>query len=466
MTYITDDFLLANPIGQELYAKYAKDMPIYDFHCHLDPKEIYEDHSYRNLTEIWLGGDHYKWRAMRINGIEERYITGDAPDYEKFLAFVDSLQYAVANPLYQWAHLELKRYFDIDCLLTRETAKEVWDKANSKLQSLTARSFIKQANVTHLCTTDDPCSDLQYHKLLKADATFNVKVYPCFRADPAFKFKASNFLAWLEKLKTCTQQDIQTLNDYIEALRKRVAYFHSLGARLADHGFEDFVYSPCSEKEASGIFAKRLSDTELTQAELTKLTSFVNQQLAKIYTDYDWTMQLHIGALRNNNSVMFKKLGADSGFDSMGDFTCALSLNKYLDNLNSLDILPRTIVYNLNANNNDVLCSLMGNFPKEGVPARVAAGAAWWFYDQKDGIRNQLNSMANQSLLGRFVGMVTDSRSFMSYTRHEYFRRVLCNYLGQLVTDKEIPNDEQLLGKLIKDVCYNNAKAYFSMEEN
>lgn len=466
MSYISDDFLIPNKFGQKLYESYAKNMPIFDFHCHLDPKEIYENHKYANLTEIWLGGDHYKWRAMRINGVEERYITGDASDYEKFLAFVDTLQYAVANPLYQWAHLELKRYFNIDCLLTSETAPMVWEVANKALENFGSRDFIRKANVTHIGTTDDPTSDLRYHNLLKDDKSFGVKVFPCFRADLSFKPEAKNYLNWLSKLEGVTGLKIDNINTYMSALEQRIIYFSKHGSNLADHGFEEFTYSPCDSEKAQNIFAKCIRGEQLSREELICFKSFINCELAKLYTKYNWTMQMHVGALRNNNSVMYKRLGPDSGFDSMGDFACAVNLNRFMDELNSQDCLPKTIVYNLNSNNNDVMASIMGNFPKEGVPVRVITGAAWWFYDQKDGIVQQIKSMANLGLLGRFVGMVTDSRSFMSYTRHEYFRRVLCNWLGILVETKEIPNDEQLLAKMIKNVCYNNAKAYFCGEEN
>lgn len=462
MNYINDDFLIKSEIGKKLYMD-IKDMPIYDYHCHLSPKEIYEDKKYKNLTEIWLGGDHYKWRAMRINGIKEKYITGDGDDYEKFLAFVKTLKYAIGNPLYQWSHLEMLRYFDIDLPLKEENAKEIWDRANEKLKNISARSLIKKAGVTHICTTDDPTDDLEYHRLIAEDKSFETKVFPTFRPDVSFKIDREAFLPWLEKLEKVTKKKISNLDEFEEAIISRIDYFHERGSRIADHGFEGFDFVVPDRKEAFEIFRNKLQNKEISQAEATIFRSYMISMYAREYTKRNWAMQMHIGALRNNNTRMFNRLGADIGFDSMGDFSNAQDLNKYFDYLDQEDALPKTIVYNLNSNDNDVFASLMGNFPKEDIPARVAFGTSWWFYDQRDGIEKQMTSMANLALLGRFVGMVTDSRSFLSYTRHEYFRRVACNLIGTWVDENLIPNDYELLSEMLRNLCYNNAKEYFEM---
>lgn len=463
MSYISDDFLFNNETGKKLYLDYAKDMPIFDYHCHLSPQEIAEDKKYKNITEIWLGGDHYKWRAMRINGIEEKYITGDGDDYDKFYAFADTLDNAIGNPLYQWSHLELKRFFGIDKLLTKETAEEIWQEANEKLKSISARTLIKDSNVTHICTTDDPTDDLKYHEIIANDETFDVKVFPTFRPDAGFKMEKDGFLDWVNKLSSVCGIEINSLDDYLNALDQRIDFFNERGCKLADHGFEAFNYKYTTKEKAAEIFLARLNGEKTTKKDSIRFRSFLVTYLAKQYEEKNWTMQMHVGALRNNNTNMFEKIGVDAGFDTMGDWNSAEELNRYFDYLNTNDILPRTIVYNLNSKDNDVYASLMGNFPKENVPARVAFGTAWWFYDQKDGIEKQLTSFANLSVLGRFIGMVTDSRSFLSYTRHEYFRRVLCNLLGKWAEENMIPNDEKMLGELVKKISYTNAVEYFQM---
>ena len=463
MNYINDDFLINNEVGKKLYLEYAKDMPIYDYHCHLSPKEIYEDKKYENLTEIWLAGDHYKWRAMRINGVEEKYITGDADDYEKFFEFIKTLKYAIGNPLYQWSHLEMSRFFGIDDQLNEENAKMIWDKANEKLKNISARSLIEQSGVTHIGTTDDPADSLEYHKLIREDKTFDVVVFPTFRPDPSFKIEKEGFLGWLKKLEATCEREITSFESYLEALVSRIDYFNEMGSRLADHGFEGFDYKASTKEEAKEIFDKKLNGEDVTADEAAIFRSFMITFYAKEYEKRDWTMQMHIGALRNTNSRRFEELGPDTGFDAMGDYSMAIALNSYFDDLDSEDKLPRTIIYNLNSNDNDVFASLMGNFPKENVPARVAFGTSWWFYDQKYGIEAQMTSMANLALLGRFVGMVTDSRSFLSYTRHDYFRRVACNLIGRWVEENTIPEDYELLGNMVKDICYYNAKNYFNI---
>lgn len=463
MEYIKDSFLINSKVGQKLYDEYAKDMPIYDYHCHLSPEEIYIDKKYEDLTEIWLGGDHYKWRAMRINGVEEKYITGDASPYEKYLEFIKTLKYSIGNPLYQWSHLEMKRYFGIDKALNEENAKEIWDEANEKLKNISARSLIKQAGVTHIGTTDDPTSDLEWHKKIKEDESFDVVVFPTFRPDPSFRIDKVEFIDWLKSLEKVVGKEIRDFDTFEKTMLERIEFFHENGSRLADHGFEDFKFVTPSREESVKIFDKKLNGEELSKCESNQFISYMITIYAREYSKRDWTMQMHLGALRNTNTKMYKKLGPDTGFDSMGDYSIALELNKYFDYLDSEDNLPKTIVYNLNSNDNDLFASLMGNFPKENVPARVAFGTSWWFYDQKFGIENQMTSMANLSLLGRFVGMVTDSRSFLSYTRHEYFRRVACNLIGNWVENNLIPEDYELLGNMIKDISYNNAVDYFKM---
>lgn len=464
MSYINDSFLIKSKVGQKLYLDYAADMPIYDYHCHLNPKEIYEDKKYKNLTEIWLGGDHYKWRAMRINGVEEKYITGDGDDYQKFLEFIKTLKYAIGNPLYQWSHLEMKRYFDIDMSLTEDNAKVIWDEANKKLENISARSLIKNAKVTHICTTDDPVDDLIYHKLIAQDKDFDVKVYPTFRPDNSFRIDKKQFNDWLVKLQALVDYNIKDIDSLKKAMLERIAYFHEMGCRLADHGFEAFEFVNPDEDLANQTLVKKISGKEISREEAINFKAVMISFYGEVYAERDWTMQMHIGALRNNNFKMFEKLGADIGFDSMGDFSCAEALNMYFDFLDRNDRLPKTIIYNLNSNDNDVFASMMGNFPKEKVPARIAFGTSWWFYDQKDGIEKQLISMANLALLGRFVGMVTDSRSFLSYTRHEYFRRVCCNLIGSWAEENIIPTDYELLGEMIKNICYKNALGYFNLE--
>lgn len=463
MTYINDDFLIKSPVGQKLYFDYAKDMPIYDYHCHLSPQEIFEDRKYANLTDIWLGGDHYKWRAMRINGVGEDYILGHADPYEKFLEFAKTMPRLVGNPLYQWSHLELKRYFGIDKILNEQSAPEIWAEANERLKDISTRSLIQQAKVTHIGTTDDPTDSLEFHAKIASDESFSTKVFPSFRPDPAFKIEKPDFLHWLHKLENAVGHKIVTIDQFRRALIDRVGYFHAKGCRLADHGFEAFDFIPTGERKAGKIFSRKLENRKISRKKAVRFRSYIISILAQEYARRGWTMQMHIGALRNTNSRMHRLYGADIGFDSMGDSNCASALNAYLDSLDRDDLLPKTIVYNLNSKDNDVFASLMGNFPKSGVPARVAFGTSWWFYDQKDGIEKQLTSFANLGVLGRFVGMVTDSRSFLSYARHEYFRRVLCNLLGSWVESNLIPEDYDLLGKLVQDLCYNNAVEYFNM---
>lgn len=462
--YINDRFLLNNEVAVKLYNDFAKDMPILDYHCHLSPKEIAEDKKYKNITEIWLGGDHYKWRAMRINGVEEKYITGDASDYEKFLAWAKTMEYCIGNPLYQWSHLELSRFFGIDDILNEKSAKDIWERANKKLETMSARQLIEDSNVTHLCTTDDPIDDLRYHKELLEDKTFKTKVYPAFRPDNAIKIEKDTFIDWLNKLEDVVDFEIKNIDDFIRAMYLRIDFFNEMGCKLSDHAFDTFDYVIPNKENVNKTLIKKINIEKLTESEIIEYKIYLISELAKKYNDLNWTMQIHLGAQRDNNTKMYKKLGPDTGFDSIGDSSFAKDLSEFLDSLDSEDKLPRTILYNLNSKDNDVLATMMGNFPKENVPARVVFGTAWWFYDQKLGIESQLKSMANLGILRRFVGMVTDSRSFLSYTRHEYFRRVLCNLLGEWVESGEIPEDYDLLGSMIREISYENALEYFSFK--
>lgn len=461
MTYIDKSFLFNSKRGEELFHAYVKDLPIYDYHCHLNPQEIAQDKKYKSITEVWLGGDHYKWRAMRINGIDEKYITGEANDFEKFKAFAATLDQAIGNPLYQWSHLELSRYFGINETLCEDNAEKIFEEANNRLENISARSLILDSKVSHINTTDDPTYDLKWHKLIKAEEAFKVQVNPTFRPDPGFKAEKKEFKAWLAKLAKTSGILIKDLDSYEEALISRIDYFHSVGCHLADHGYEAFVYEKCDRNKAQSILKKALNGEDLDKKESVEFKSYLTSFLAKEYRKRNWVMQMHLGALRNNNTAFYNKVGADSGFDSMGDWNMASALNSYLDDLYQIDALPRTIVYNLNNKDNDVFASLMGNYPKSGYPAYVNFGTAWWFYDQKDGIEKQLTSYSNFGLLGRFAGMVTDSRSFLSYTRHEYFRRTACNLIGNWVENHMIPDNDEILKKILQNICYYNAKKYF-----
>lgn len=461
MPYINENFLFDNETGKHLYYEFAEDLPIYDYHCHLSPEEIAKDHEYRSITEIWLGGDHYKWRAMRINGIAEKYITGDADDFEKFEAFARTLEQAIGNPLYQWSHLELSRYFGIDRILDSKSARSIFDEANEKLKNISARSLIRDSKVTHINTTDDPTDDLKWHKMIAEDDSIDVLVRPTFRPDAFFKPEKDDFLKRVEQLKEVAGIDIKDLAAYQEAIEKRVDFFHENHCRLADHGFEAFEYVKTDLEKAEEILKRALAGEKINKEDAVRFRSYMGSFLADLYEKRGWVMQMHIGAVRNSNSKMFKLVGADAGFDSMGDWSAADALNAYLDDLTLADSLPRTIVYNLNSKDNDVFASMMGNFAQDKSPAYVDFGTAWWFYDQKDGIEKQLTAFANLSVLGRFVGMVTDSRSFLSFTRHEYFRRVACNLLGRWAEANMIPKDDDILGPLVKKISYKNALEYF-----
>lgn len=460
------NFLLTNPTAVALYHDHAKDMPIFDYHCHLSPKEIAENKRYRSITEIWLGGDHYKWRAMRTFGIDERYITGDAPDKEKFLKWAELMPYCIGNPLYHWTHLELKRFFGIDKLLSPETAEEIWEECNAKLQTdeFTARSLIQRSNVKALCTTDDPTDNLEYHLALAKDPSFKVKVLPAWRPDKSLNVDKAGFAEWIAKLEKVAGVTIKSFEDLTQALGKRLDFFHSVGCRLSDHAMDPVVYEEGSAAEATAILQKGLAGAALTDQEVRKYKTQVILFLGREYARRGWVMQLHIGTIRNNSQRMMKLLGPDTGFDAVADYTIAQPLARLLDRLDQTDELPKTILYCLNPRDNELLATIAGCFQGGGVRGKIQFGSGWWFNDQKDGMIRQMVALSNLGLLSLFVGMITDSRSFLSYTRHEYFRRILCNLLGEWVENGEVPNDQKLLGGIVEDICFNNAQTYLGLE--
>lgn len=461
--FMDEKFLLDNETAIKLYHDFAKEMPIIDYHCHLNPKEIAENKRYRNITEIWLGGDHYKWKAMRSNGIDEKYITGDAEDKEKFLKWAETVPYTIGNPLYHWTHLELQRYFGIDTLLNPESAEEIWEKCNELLQKeeFAARELIKRSNVKVICTTDDPIDTLEYHKTIAEDTTFDVKVLPTLRPDKAINIEREGFTAWVKKLGEVVRRDIQTIDDLLDALKERVLYFDSLGCKLSDHALDPIVFEEGDKDKINDIFIKALNQEILTASDIRKYKTYVLLFLGREYAKLGWSMQLHIGTIRNVNSRMMRKLGPDTGFDTIGDYTFAETLAKFLDALDTTNELPKTILYCLNPRDNEVLATMIGSFQGGGIPGKIQFGSGWWFNDQKDGMIRQMIALANMGLLSRFVGMLTDSRSFLSYTRHEYFRRILCNLLGEWVENGEVPKDMDLLGMIVQDICFYNANRYF-----
>jgi len=461
--FMDENFLLHNDAAIRLYHEHAENMPVIDYHCHLDPREIAENKKFRNITELWLGGDHYKWRAMRINGVDEKYITGDADDKDKFMKWAETLPYCIGNPLYHWAHLELKRYFGIDKLLSPQTAEEIWDKCNEMLRddAFSARGLIKRSDVRLLCTTDDPADTLEYHDAIAADTAFDVAVLPTFRPDRGLNIGKPGFAGWVSKLAAVSGVDITDYSSYKAALMQRLDYFCKKGCRVSDHSLEPAVYVECSEDEAASVFEKALSGNKLDDIQIGKFKTDMMIFLGKQYSRLGWVMQLHMGCMRNNNTRQFRLLGPDTGYDAIGDTSYALALSKLLDKIEMEAGLPRTILYCLNPQDNEVISALAGCFQGSGIPGKIQFGSAWWFNDNYDGIKRQLTTLAGTGLLGRFIGMLTDSRSFLSYTRHEYFRRILCNIIGEWVQQGELPDDMDLLGKIVEDISYNNANRYF-----
>jgi glucuronate isomerase len=464
--FITEDFLLQTKTAKVLYHEHAEKMPIYDYHCHLPANQIATDHRFGNLTQIWLYGDHYKWRAMRANGIPEKYITGDASDYEKFEKWAESVPYTLRNPLYHWTHLELKRYFDIgDKILNADTAKKIYERCSEMLrtQEFSCRNLIQKANVKLLCTTEDPLDSLEHHQRIRNDF-FEVAVHTAFRPDKAMAVENLAALnAWIDKLECLCDIEIIDFHSYIEAIRQRHYYFHENGCRLSDHGLETVYAEDYTESEIKKIYDKIRSGKTLDDLERLKFKSAMMVEFALMDYEAGWIQQLHLGALRNNNTRMLKSLGPDTGFDSIGDFETARPLAKFLDSLDKNNELPKTILYNLNPRDNELIATMVGNFQDGSSAGKIQYGSAWWFLDQKDGMEKQINVLSNMGLLSRFVGMLTDSRSFLSYPRHEYFRRILCNMLGNDVEAGLLPDDSDLLGQMVEDICFNNAKNYFPM---
>lgn len=460
--FMCDDFLLMTDTAKTLYHNYAKNMPIYDFHCHLNPKEIYENKKYKNITEVWLVGDHYKWRAMRSNGVDERYITGDADDKEKFMKWAETIDECYGNPLFHWTHLELKRFFGIDLVLSKETAEEVWNLTNEKLATdkFTARELIKMSNVKTLCTTDDPIDSLEYHIALKEDKSFDVVVNPAFRPDKGIRIEKDEFIPWFNRLEEIYGEKIDSIDKYTSALESRIEFFHQVGCRISDHALDPVVFEKGTKEEVNAILLKKLAGEELTEKEVKQFKTYVMIFLGKEYSKRKWVMQIHVGCIRNNSTRMFNKLGADTGYDAIDDELFLRALSKLLDTLDTTDELPKTIIYNLNPRDNEAIGTLIGCFQDGKTPGKIQFGSGWWFLDQKDGMTRQMTALANLGLLSRFVGMLTDSRSFLSYTRHEYFRRILCNLLGDWVERGELPNNIERLGKMVENICYNNVNNY------
>ncbi|MGG1635248.1 glucuronate isomerase [Paenibacillus sp. NRS-1760] len=463
--FMDDHFLLSNETAIKLYHDFAKDMPIIDYHCHLSPQQIFENKSFENITEAWLYGDHYKWRAMRANGVEERFVTGGegVTDYERFEAWAKTVPQTIGNPLYQWSHLELRRYFGIYELINEKNAPSIWEQVNAKLATgqFKARDLVNMSKVEVICTTDDPVDSLEYHIAIKALDDFNVQVLPSFRPDKALEINRPTFLEWVGKLEEAAATTIDSYDALLDALEARVKFFAEVGCKVSDHALDYVAYAETTKADAAAIFAKALNKETVSLEEEKQYKTFTLLFLGRLYAERGWAMQFHINAARNNSSRMFGKLGPDTGFDSINDSDVAYPLTRLLDALDMDDALPKTIVYSLNAKDNDVLGSIIGSFQGGGVPGKIQLGSAWWFNDTKNGMLDQMNTLANQGLLSRFVGMLTDSRSFLSYTRHEYFRRLLCNLLGEWVENGEAPEDMELLGQMVQNISYRNAKAYF-----
>jgi glucuronate isomerase len=465
MSFIHDDFLLSTPAARRLYHEYAKDEPILDYHCHLPPKDIAENRRFANLFEIWLEGDHYKWRAMRANGIPEKFVTGDASPKEKFLAWARTVPATLRNPLYHWTHLELKRYFGIDELLDEGSAERVWEQANALLagESLRAWGILAKFRVRAVCTTDDPADDLRWHRQI-ASSGLKTKVFPTYRPDRAFLVdRPEAFNAWLGRLAAAANTDIADFRSFLDALRKRHDAFHAAGCRLSDHGLNVCFATPCSEEKAAEIFERARAFVPVSPEDQAQFSSYMMLFFGRLDAEKGWTKQLHLMARRNNNTRRFRELGPDTGFDSIGDWPQIDALAAYMDMLESEGALPKMILYNLNPAWNYAFATMIGNFQDGSIPGKIQLGSGWWFLDQKEGMEWQLNALSNCGLLAHFVGMLTDSRSFMSYPRHEYFRRTLCNLLGDDMEKGLLPADFDLVGGMVRRICYSNAERYFGL---
>ncbi len=461
--FMDEDFLLSTETARRLYHDYAEKLPILDYHCHIRPQEIAEDKRFDNLAQIWLGGDHYKWRQMRSNGVEERCITGDAPDREKFQKWAETLERAIGNPLYHWSHLELRRYFGYQGVLNARTAQDVWDLCNEKLQGeeFSARGLIRASHVSLLCTTDDPADDLRWHRLLREDKSFEVQVLPAFRPEKAMNIAAPGFAEYVSRLGAAADVGVQSFAGLKTALSRRMEFFHELGCRESDHSLDYVMYEPAADAEIEAIFAKALRGEAVSYGEELKYKTAFLLFAAGEYRRLGWVMQLHYGVKRDNNRRLFCTVGADAGIDCINDYTPSASLAEFLNALNEREALPRTILYSLNPADNAAIGTVIGCFQDSECAGKLQQGSAWWFNDHKQGITEQLTSLANLGLLGNFIGMLTDSRSFLSYTRHEYFRRILCDLIGGWVENGEYPDDEEALSAIVQDVSYRNAVRYF-----
>lgn len=462
--FMDKDFCLENETAKVLYEKYAKNMPIFDYHCHLNPQEIWEDKKFKDITEVWLVeghyGDHYKWRAIRTRGIAEDYITGDKSGEEKFMKWAEVVPYTIGNPLYHWVHMELREFFKIKDCLSPKTAKEIYDKCNKTLETLTARKMIEMSNVSHLCTTDDPTDSLIYHQKLREDKSFKTIVLPAFRPDKATNLDKTGFKEWIDKLSNVSGIKVDSFDALKEALINRMNFFDEIGCKVSDHGLDDLVYKKATIAELNKIFKKAYLGKELNEDEIAKYKGNLLVFLGREYHKRNWVQQYHIDAIRNCSTKNYKKLGPDTGFDAVNDGSFSKPLKEILDALDMTDELPKTIIYSLDPNEYEAIASLANCYHEAGVKGKVQFGAAWWFNDQKDGMERQIITLASYNLISTFVGMLTDSRSFLSYTRHDYFRRILCTYFGKLIENGEYPNDIEFVGKVIEDICYNNAHDY------
>lgn len=466
--FLDENFLLRTQTAQRLYHEYAKDMPIIDYHCHLPPQQIAADKQFRNITEAWLYGDHYKWRAMRTNGVEESYCTGNRSDWEKFEKWAETVPYTLRNPLFHWTHLELQRYFGIQQLLHKDTAASIYAACNEQLQqpSHSVRNLLRHMNVQLVCTTDDPVDTLEYHRRLQEDG-FEIPILPAFRPDNAMNVSnAEQFNTYLRKLEAASNIAISSFDDFLYALQNRHDFFASMGCTVSDHGLEEIYAEDFTGSEIDSIFHKIHGGKELNHDEQRKFKSAMLIHFAEWDWEKGWVQQFHLGALRNNNTRMMRQLGPDTGWDSIGDFPQGRALARFLDKLDANNKLAKTILYNLNPADNELMATMIGNFNDGSVAGKIQWGSAWWFLDQKDGMMRQINALSNMGLLSRFIGMLTDSRSFLSFPRHEYFRRILCDLLGEEIENGELPNDIDWVGKIVQDICYYNNKNYFGWQLN
>ena len=462
--FINDNFLLETKYAEELYHNYSKNLPIIDYHNHLPPQQIAEDKTFKNITDVWINGDHYKWRAMRTLGINEQFITGKASDKDKFLSWAKTVPYTMRNPLYHWTHLELARYFDIHDLLNEASAEKIWEQTSEKLHSgdFTCQQLLKRANVEFVCTTEDPTDNLQYHQQL-AKSDYSVRISTAFRPDKAILISNDGYNEYIKSLEVSEGSEINSYSDLCDVLKNRIGFFDKNGCGISDHGLSHLYVENCTEKEINAIFKKKGENKVISDDEASKFQSAVLLFLCETYHDYGWVQQFHLGALRNNNTRMHRILGPDTGWDSIGDYPQAQKLSAFLNALDSKDKLCKTIIYNLNPADNEVMATMIGNFNDGSVKGKVQWGSGWWFLDQKDGMTKQINALSSMGLISCFIGMLTDSRSFLSFPRHEYFRRILCNVLGNEIKKGELPNDMEWIGKLVSDISYHNAKTYFNL---